>query len=91
MAGFDGKAFGREVMEIIKDYVAKVTAPLEARIRELEEGGIRYCGIHQRALAYKRGDVVTFKGSSWTSLKADNRDVPGTGDGWQLSQKEAHP
>lgn len=33
---FDGKAFGAEIVSVVKDYVQRQTEPLEARIRVLE-------------------------------------------------------
>ncbi len=39
---FDGKAFGKEVVEIVKDYLRRQIEPLEARIAALEtEAGVK--------------------------------------------------
>ncbi|WP_198521675.1 hypothetical protein [Rhizobium sullae] len=38
---FDGKAFGREVVEIVKTYLREQLQPLEERVKQLEaEAGI---------------------------------------------------
>ena len=36
MTTFDGKAFGREIVAVVKDYVGRRTAPLEQRLNRLE-------------------------------------------------------
>lgn len=58
------------------------------RIQALEEGGIRYRGVHQRAQNYHKGDVVTCKGDSWIALRSiKETEEPGKCDGWQLMAK----
>lgn len=71
---------------VIAEFVGKAVEPLRARILELEKGGVKYCGVHQRALDYKRGSLVTHEGSAWCAL-VDTRDVPGRSDAWQLAVK----
>ncbi|MGO6789207.1 transposase [Rhizobium ruizarguesonis] len=66
---------------------------LSARIAILEEAGVKYAGIFQRAASYARGDTVTHAGSLWVALKT----VPvGTAPGsdpacWQLASKGGKP
>lgn len=76
----------KAIAPAIGEFVAAAVAPLRARILELEKGGIKYCGVHQRALDYKRGSLVTHEGSAWCAL-VDTRDVPGKSDAWQLAVK----
>lgn len=58
------------------------------RVQALEEGGIRYRGVHQRAQGYLKGDVVTCKGDSWIALRLiKETEEPGKCDGWQLMAK----
>ena len=97
----DGKAFGREIVELVKGYVDRVLAPrdarvvaLDARLKAVEEcvnkidgRGIRYCGVYQRAQFYERGDVVTSAGGCWIALRdVDPTEAPGSA-AWQLAVK----
>lgn len=60
-----------------------------ARIEALEKHGIRYAGSHQRALAYRQGDVVTRSAAMWVALRdVEPGELPGEDNGaWQLSEK----
>lgn len=75
------------------DAIIATVKRLEARIAELEkqqgeilERGIRYCGVHQRAMSYRTGDVTTHKGSLWACVRATEA-VPGESGDWQLVVK----
>jgi hypothetical protein len=61
---------------------------LETRLVEIEQKGVEYKGIYQRALTYRRGSLTTFDGSMFVALRdvAEN-ETPGKGDGWQLAVK----
>lgn len=79
---------------IVREYVVRNVQPIvdrlvaaEGRISQIEAGGIKFCGVHQRALEYKKGAVVVADGSSWISLDDENRDVPGTSGRWVLMAK----
>src|SRR6478672_12929894 len=50
------------------DRLQQQVSELKSQVRELEEGGIKYCGIYQRAGEYKRGDCVTHGGSMWCAI-----------------------
>lgn len=67
----------------------KAIEALTKRVEELEAGGVRYLGNHQRAATYRKGDMVTAAGSAWIALKAvPDGAVPGTSpDHWQLAVK----
>src|SRR5262245_64299066 len=70
-------AIGKCMIEEIE----RAVAPLRERIAELEKGGIRYMGTHQRAQEYKRGSMVTHDGSLWCAVTDVNpNQVPGNGD-----------
>ncbi|MBX4989379.1 transposase [Rhizobium lentis] len=71
---------------------AKLKA-LSARIEELEAGGVRYAGTWQRALAYRKGSVVTCGGGMWAALRDTSEgERPGDAlDAWQLAAKAARP
>lgn len=36
MGSFDGEAFGKEVVAVVKDYLERTLSPLAARIEQLE-------------------------------------------------------
>ena len=74
------------IAPLIKTYVEEKTAPLLARIAEIEKGGIKYMGTHQRAIDYRRGSLVTHEGSIWCAT-TDTQDVPGKSAAWQLAVK----
>ncbi|MEN5278180.1 hypothetical protein ABE527_14665 [Brucella sp. TWI432] len=68
--------------------VMDVFDAIKKRLDALEEGGIKYRGVHQRAQGYRKGDVATFKGDSWIALRSINEtEEPGKCDGWQLMAK----
>lgn len=88
--GFDGTAFGKDVVAAVRDYVQRATVPILARLDEIETRGFRYRGVHQRAETYKRGDLVTHAGSVWSATRTvDDGTVPGEGAGnpWQMAVK----
>jgi hypothetical protein len=70
-----------EQQKPLRDEIAK----LKTRVAELESGGIRYCGVYQRAQNYRRGDITTHEGSMWCAVSdvAPN-EQPGKCQGWQL-------
>jgi hypothetical protein len=59
----------------------------QKRIEALEAHGIAYKGVHQRAIEYKRGEVVTSDGSAWIALVDEAKGKPGTNGDWQLFVK----
>ncbi|WP_131829894.1 hypothetical protein [Consotaella salsifontis] len=73
-----------------QDYRARMEA-LNHRISELEQGGVKFCGVHQRALAYRKGSAVTSDGSLWIALRdASEGEQPGKApEAWQLAAKGA--
>lgn len=46
-----------------------------------------YKGVHRDGEAYDQHDNVTWAGSQWTSVKAENTDKPGSSDAWTLVVK----
>lgn len=88
-----GKPFPRDAAELVRllrgglaPLVDEIRA-LRARVHDLESRGIKYCGTWQKALDYKRGDVVTHAGSAWVALAEQTRAEPGATGGWQLMVK----
>ncbi|MBY5483249.1 MULTISPECIES: transposase [Rhizobium] len=85
---------------LVHALIATVTATtaakmrtLSARIEALEESGIRYQGVFQRATSYARGDTVTHAGSLWVALKiVPVGNAPGSDSAyWQLAAKGGRP
>lgn len=61
---------------------------LESRLGEVEKGGISFGGLYQRALSYKKGCIVTYKGSAWIALSDIAGGVePTTTAHWALMVK----
>jgi hypothetical protein len=80
------KEFLRTLGEVMRESIRDAIAPLEKRIAQLEESGIRYCGVFQRALAYRRGDTVTFDSNLWVCLTDTSpNETPGASTRWQLA------
>jgi hypothetical protein len=49
---------------------------------------MKYCGVHQASIAYRKGHVVTHDGSAWCATRDVSVERPGSGgDGWQLMVK----
>ena len=81
------KAIAALVGEQTAKLRARITA-LETRLTELESAGIRYCGVHQRAVNYKRGDCVTFDGSMFVAVvDTGPNEIPSASNAWQLAVK----
>jgi hypothetical protein len=78
------QTIGRFVGAQVKPLQAEI-ARLKARVAELEEGGVKFCGSYQRANGYRRGQWVGFDGSGWVALSdVAPLEQPGTSDKWQL-------
>ena len=75
------------IAPLIKAHVESKISPLCARIVELERGGLKYMGVFQRAIEYKRGAVVTEWGSAWIALTDNPQNAPGHSSDWQLMVK----
>jgi chitodextrinase len=89
------KALIRGIAEALNDEIrreiAKATAPLLARIAELESSSLKYLGVHQPSIAYRKGHVVTHDGAAWCATRDVSVERPGHSDGWQLMVKSAPP
>ena len=86
------RAIARGLAPSIKHFVnAKVeaaTAPLIARIAELEAREMKYCGTWRAGTGYRRGSVVTDHGSAWHCNAIDTTRRPGAGNrDWVLMVK----
>lgn len=70
--------------EAVKEYIDRSFADFEKRIKAIEDGGIRYCGVFQRAATYEKGSVITDGGCAWIALHKVEGVRPGEGSAWQL-------
>jgi hypothetical protein len=87
---FDGAAFGREIVELVKGYVARELATRDARIAELEaRPSLHDAGVWTETETYVAGSVVSHQGSAWCAQIASTGVRPGSGDGcWRLLVKK---
>ena len=77
------------LVEAIKDLQAKV-GDLEQRLRDAENMGMRFEGVHQRDKAYGRGAAVVRQGGLWIALRATCGTPGGPNEvdrDWQLAVK----
>lgn len=86
----DDKPVTFGIVRVLAQTTIEAVADLRRRIGELEAAtaevmarGIRYRGVHQRALDYRVGDVVTAKGCLWAALRPTEQ-MPGESGDWQL-------
>jgi hypothetical protein len=77
------------VDDIERDFAARLET-IEGRLLALEQHGIRYLGIWQRAADYKRGDAVTHDSNLWIALRATQpNEAPGAdATAWQLARRK---
>jgi hypothetical protein len=77
--------------ELTAKAIKDATAPLEARIKEIEErpAGLDYKGTYRRDYNYAKNAGVTHSGSLWVALKDKPTKEPGeVNSGWQLAVKK---
>ena len=84
---FDGQQFGDAVVKAVRDFVARETATLNARITELESRPtVRYAGVWRSGETYTLGSMTTHQGSLWHANSATSTR-PGTDGTWTLAVK----
>ena len=78
-----------DTAEAIADVLREELRTLRKRVEFLEAREEAFKGVHQRALAYSKGDFVTHGGNLWIALKeVPAGKVPGVGpEFWQLAAK----
>src|SRR4051812_6939702 len=71
-------AKGHELSVLIKtlttatfviDKLEQQVAELQNRVTELESSGLKYQGVHQASIAYRKGHVVTHDGAAWAATR----------------------
>lgn len=76
-------AAAREILAAVGEEVTE----LRTRVDTLEAHGVKYCGVHQRAMSYERGSVCTCGGSAWIVVADKTTATPGDSAAWQLMVK----
>jgi hypothetical protein len=79
----------------IVEQVRDATTPLKEEITklkdrraEIEGKGVEYSGTFQRAVQYRRGQMVTHDGSLWAAINdTEPNEIPGESSRWQLAVK----
>jgi len=92
MASEWGAEFGREMVEIVKAYVAreieKIDARWDARVKAIEaRPTLEYRGVWEKDLLYSKGNVVTDGGSMWFCNR-ETKARPGSSGCWTLAVKK---
>jgi hypothetical protein len=64
--------------------LAKEIKALKRKVAEMSE--VKYCGVWQQSLTYKKGNFTTYGGSLWSCCR-DTESRPGDGTDWQLCAK----
>src|SRR5262245_49880018 len=81
--------FVADTIKVATEPLQKEIDKLRARVAELETSSVlKYSGVYQKALQYKRGDAVTFDGSLHIAV-ADVKpgEMPMQSPAWQLAVK----
>ena len=88
----------RQIGEFAQNEIRKATAPLHARIKELEStvaelqaGSTKFVGVWQRAAEYRRGSLAVHDSALWCAIDDTiPNSEPGTSKLWQLCVKSAN-
>ncbi|MGB3501861.1 MAG: hypothetical protein WBA44_09570 [Mesorhizobium sp.] len=77
------------LIEGARRYIDEALNGFNARIKALETASheLKFMGVHQRALDYRRNNLITHDGSLWIALKDTPSGKPGASDDWQLVAK----
>ena len=64
----------------------KEIADLKAQVAELQAGGVKFSGNHQRGNEYRRGEIAAYDNAVWCAVAdAKPMQIPGTCAAWQLA------
>ncbi len=89
--GDSWEAFGVELADSVRDYVAplaKRIQALDARVKELESRGqIKMCGVWLAEREYETGNLAVSNGSLWCA-QARTKSRPGSSSDWLLIVKQ---
>jgi hypothetical protein len=85
------KTIGRFVGAQVKPLKEEI-AKLKKQVVELQEGGVRFSGTHQRGNEYKRGEICSYDNSLWVALvDVKPMEIPGKCAAWQLALRGVTP
>jgi hypothetical protein len=81
------EALAAGMAPFVRDCIAEATAPLIARIAELEaRPAMKYEGVWDERKVYRVGDFVTKGGSMWHCFDTNTGVLPGSNsDVWKLA------
>jgi hypothetical protein len=85
------EAQAKAIAQFVVDEIARAITPLRERIAQLEQRGVEYCGVYQRAVGYRRGAIVTFDNHMHVAVTdVEPNQAPLQSSAWQLCLKGAH-
>lgn len=89
----DPKAIGTALAKATREHVEKELrsrdsriAELEARLAQVEAGGIKYLGVWKPDTLYAKGSFATRQGSVWHA-NCETFATPGASPDWTLAVK----
>jgi hypothetical protein len=85
------RTIGRFIGDQLKP-LQKEIAELKAQVAELQQGGIKFSGNHQRGNEYRRGEICSYDNSLWVALvDVKPMEIPGKCAAWQLALRGVTP
>jgi hypothetical protein len=86
-AARDDSALFEHLGQLTAKAIKDATAPLEARIAQLEAHPLKYCDVWKSGGDYRAGNFVSWGGSVWHCNEDGTTEKPGTGPTWTLAVK----
>lgn len=74
------------IAEALGRTTKKLRKELGGRINKLEQGQLRFLGVHEAGRAYRANSVVVKRGGLWVAL-TDTVTPPGSSNDWKLAVK----
>ena len=85
------EAMMEAIGQVLIEEIERAVAPLRLRIAELEQRGVEYLGVYQRALSYRRGSFVTFDNNLHVAVTdVEPNQIPLQCSSWQLCLRGTH-
>lgn len=76
-----------EYLDVVDQALAKMQEDIAGLREAVKQSGIAYCGVWRGSEEYRRGSVVTDRGTLWHCDADGTKDRPGTSDAWTLMVK----
>jgi hypothetical protein len=83
----DLRALAEGLVPWVREVLAEATAPLIARIDELEATATRYEGVWDEQRVFHPNMMVTYGGNLWICEEVNSNVRPGQSDVWRLMHK----